>query len=72
MPTRHFEFVGGSSAKFWEIGVAGGTVTVRFGRLGTAGQTQVKSFATTAAACQHAEKLVGQKTAKGYVETASR
>ena len=36
MPTainkRRFEFVGGSSDKFWEIGVNGSEVEVRFGR----------------------------------------
>ena len=36
---RRFEFVGGSSAKFWEVSVNGGEVTVCYGRIGTAGQT---------------------------------
>jgi DNA ligase-1 len=31
--TRHFEFVEGNSAKFWEISAAGNEVTVRFGRI---------------------------------------
>ena len=34
-----WELVSGGSAKFWEVGQDGTTVTVRFGRLGTAGQT---------------------------------
>lgn len=68
--TRHFEFVGGTSAKFWEITVVGCNTTVRYGRLGTDGQTQTKSFGNPAAAQQHAAKLIGEKTAKGYVETA--
>ena len=65
---RHFEFVGGSSAKFWEVGVSGCDVTVRFGRLGTSGQTQSKTLDDAAAAQNHAEKLIGQKLEKGYVE----
>jgi DNA ligase-1 len=35
---RRFEFVGGTSAKFWEVSMEGSDVTVRFGRLGTVGQ----------------------------------
>jgi predicted DNA-binding WGR domain protein len=65
---RYFEFVGGSSAKFWEVSVRGCDVTVRFGRLGTSGQTQTKTLDDQAAAQQHAEKLIGQKLEKGYVE----
>ena len=42
--TRRFEFVSGNSAKFWEIRLAGTAVTVRFGRLGTEGQMQAKTF----------------------------
>jgi DNA ligase-1 len=68
--TRHFEFVEGSSGKFWEINQAGNDVTVRFGKIGTSGQTQTKSFDGAAAAQKHAEKLIGEKTRKGYVETA--
>lgn len=68
---RRFEFVGGSSAKFWEITVQGSIVTVSFGRLGTAGTAQTKSFGDSAAANGHAEKLIGQKLAKGYVECAA-
>jgi DNA ligase-1 len=65
---RRFEFVEGSSSKFWEIQVAGPEVTVRFGRMGTKGQTQTKSFGDSAAANAHADKLVAEKTGKGYVE----
>ena len=66
---RYFEFVGGTSAKFWEAAVNGNEVTVRFGRIGTAGQTQTKTLANADAATKHAEKLIGQKVAKGYLET---
>jgi predicted DNA-binding WGR domain protein len=68
---RRFEFVGGSSAKFWEIAVEGKDVTVRFGRIGTAGQEQTRSFADPDEAQQHAERLVAEKTGKGYVERVS-
>jgi predicted DNA-binding WGR domain protein len=68
---RRFEFVIGSSAKFWEVTVVGVGVTVCFGRLGTAGQTQSKSFDDSAAAQKHADKLIEQKLGKGYVECQS-
>ena len=67
---RYFEFVEGSSAKFWEIAQSDKSVTVRFGRIGTKGQTQTKKFADAAAATKHAEKLIEEKTAKGYHEAA--
>ena len=65
---RRFEFRGGTSCKFWELSVTGIDVTVRFGRIGSQGQTNVKSFSNTDDATQHAERLVRAKLAKGYVE----
>ncbi|MGO8748714.1 MAG: WGR domain-containing protein [Thermoguttaceae bacterium] len=69
---RYFEFVGGSSAKFWEITTSGNEVTVRFGRIGTEGQTQVKTLADADAAAKHAEKIIAAKMGKGYRETVAR
>ncbi|MBI3410510.1 MAG: DNA ligase [Planctomycetes bacterium] len=65
---RRFEFVDGKSEKFWEIGRTGCDVTVRFGRIGANGQTQTKSFSDEAAAVAHVNKLVEEKTEKGYKE----
>ncbi|HMP82887.1 MAG TPA: WGR domain-containing protein [Verrucomicrobiota bacterium] len=65
---RRFEFVGGSSKKFWEISVSGNSFTVRFGRIGTLGQSQTKTFADEAKATHEAETLIAEKTKKGYVE----
>jgi predicted DNA-binding WGR domain protein len=66
---RYFEFVGGSSAKFWECRVSGNEVTIRFGRIGTDGQTQTKTLPDADAATRHAEKMIASKLAKGYQET---
>jgi predicted DNA-binding WGR domain protein len=68
--TRRFEFIGGNSAKFYEVAVAGNSVTVRYGRLGTSGQTQTKAFTDASKAQKHAEILIAKKTGKGYRETA--
>lgn len=65
---RYFEFVDGKSSKFWEISVDGCDVTVRYGRIGTNGQTKTKSFGDESAAEAHAEKLIEEKTGKGYEE----
>jgi DNA ligase 1 len=65
---RRFEFVEGNSAKFWEISISGADVTVTFGRLGTDGQTQTKTLADTEAAAKHTNKLIAEKTKKGYQE----
>ena len=43
---RRFELVEGTASKFWEIAVEGVSTTVRYGRIGTTGQTQTKSFWT--------------------------
>lgn len=56
------------AAKFWEVGVDDSSLTVRFGKIGTTGQTKVKEFATNAEAVQESEKLMREKIKKGYVE----
>lgn len=60
----------GGSSKFWEGRVEGATLTVRFGKLGTAGQTKEKSFRDAASAQKELEKLVREKLGKGYVDAA--
>ena len=65
---RYFEFVEGSSSKFWEISVEGNNVTVRFGRIGANGQSKTKSFGDESAAEAYAADLIEEKTEKGYAE----
>ena len=67
---RRFEFIEGSSSKFWEVEVAGDALTVRYGRIGTQGQTQTKTFASAIKAQAEHDKLVREKTGKGYAEVA--
>jgi predicted DNA-binding WGR domain protein len=67
-PPRRFEYVGDGSSKFWEISVHGAEVTVRFGRIGTNGQTAMKTLGDAAAAQKHTDMLIRQKTGKGYSE----
>lgn len=65
---RYFELVEGSSSKFWEVRVDGTTHTVRYGKIGTPGQEKTKSFPSAEAAKKDADKLVAEKTKKGYSE----
>lgn len=65
---RRFEFVEGKSSKFWQIALAGSDFTVEWGRIGTAGQSQTKSWPTAEKAKVEYDKLVAEKTKKGYVE----
>lgn len=68
MTTRHFTFVEGTSSKFWEVTVEGSQLTIRFGRIGASGQTQLKSFGSPSEAQEEADALISSKTKKGYVE----
>jgi predicted DNA-binding WGR domain protein len=66
--SRHFEFVEGSSKKFWEIFLDGSSFTTKYGRIGTDGQETIKEFDTADKAKKEYEKLVSEKVKKGYVE----
>lgn len=56
------------SHKFYEVIVADRTLTVRFGRIGDQGQTQVKEFPSHDKALAEASKKLGEKRKKGYAE----
>ena len=68
---RRWEHAGDGAGKFWEAGAEGASVTVRFGRIGAAGQTRVKEFGTPAQAEAYLVRTAGEKERKGYVATAS-
>lgn len=66
--TRRFEFVEDNSDKFWELTLSESQVTVCFGRNGTTGQRESKTFADAATAQKHADKKIAEKLKKGYRE----
>jgi predicted DNA-binding WGR domain protein/cell wall assembly regulator SMI1 len=68
MSKRMFELVEGTSSKFWEVWVEGDEVHTRYGRIGAAGQTTVKDEGSAEKAQKLHDKLVAEKTKKGYVE----
>lgn len=66
---RRFELVEGTSSKFWEVEQDASDLNIRWGRIGTQGQSQTKSFADEAKAAAALTKLVNEKTGKGYTES---
>lgn len=66
--TRRFEFIDDHSSKFWEIDVVAESVEVRFGKIGTKGQTKITDFDMPPEALAHAEKKINEKLKEGYVE----
>ncbi|HNC96635.1 MAG TPA: WGR domain-containing protein, partial [Myxococcota bacterium] len=60
-----FEFVDGSSSKFWEIEQKGSELHIAWGRIGTGGQSQIKSYASDGKAKADYDKLIKEKTGKG-------
>src|ERR671922_1852593 len=69
LPMRTFQYSDAKSHKFWNIDLKGKSFTVNYGKVGTAGQSQTKSFPTPEKAQAEADKLIREKTGKGYVET---
>lgn len=65
---RQFRFEQGTSRKFWRILLAGTELNVTFGRIGSVGQSSLKTFETTERAEREMEKLVSEKLRKGYIE----
>jgi superfamily I DNA and/or RNA helicase/predicted DNA-binding WGR domain protein len=61
-------FTDATSNKFWEAGVQENKLIVRFGRIGTKGQVQVKTFDKLEATMKEKEKMIREKKAKGYKE----
>jgi DNA ligase 1 len=68
MEKRYFEFVEGSSSKFWEVWIDGNEVVTQWGKIGTEGRETRKEFPDAAKTKAGYDKLVAEKTGKGYVE----
>ena len=68
MAKRYFEYKDAKSKKFWEVSVSGKKVNIRYGKIGTDGQTSLEELGTPAEAKTHAEKQAAGKVKKGYKE----
>lgn len=64
----YLEYQDDTSAKFWQIDVAGNSHTVTYGKIGTQGTSKTKTFDDETACQKDADKLIKAKKAKGYAE----
>ena len=65
---KHLKYIDGTSDKFWQIEVTDNKFTVTYGKNGTSGVSQIKSFDTNEDCMKAAEKLLAEKIKKGYSE----
>lgn len=62
----YLELSEANSHKFYEVKVAGTQVTIRYGRIGDAGQSSSSNFPTPEKATAEATKKINEKIKKGY------
>ena len=67
----YLELSDGQSYKFYEVTVNGTAVTIRYGRIGTAGQSSNSTYTTPEKAQAEAIKKINEKLRKGYVQVSS-
>ncbi|GDT62305.1 DUF4132 domain-containing protein [Escherichia coli] len=67
---RHFIYQDEKSHKFWAVEQQGNELHISWGKVGTKGQSQIKSFSDAAAVAKAELKLIAEKVKKGYVEQA--
>lgn len=65
---KHLKYIDGNSDKFWQIEVLNNEFTVTYGKNGTSGTSQKKSFDSNENCIKAAEKLLAEKIKKGYSE----
>ncbi|GAA6766793.1 hypothetical protein AAFH68_27370 [Flavobacterium sp. CGRL1] len=61
---KSLKYIDGTSDKFWEIEVTGSNYTVTYGKNGTSGTTQTKSFGSDEECLKMAEKVLAEKVKK--------
>ncbi len=62
----HFELDDAKSHKFWEIVRNGSEFTTRYGKVGSTGQSQTKTWPNEAMCQKEARKVIREKVKKGY------
>ncbi|MFO0614653.1 MAG: DUF4132 domain-containing protein [Polyangiaceae bacterium] len=66
---REFVFKEGGSDKFWRIELGDRSFDVTFGKTGSKGQKQRKTFGSAAEATRAHDALIAEKLRKGYTES---
>lgn len=70
--SRYFEFVEGTSSKFWEISTSGNELTTRWGRIGSNGQSKTKTFGSADKALREYHAAIEEKMESGYKEVSKK
>jgi superfamily I DNA and/or RNA helicase/predicted DNA-binding WGR domain protein len=65
---ERYVFSDSKSNKFWEVASKADKLIVRYGRIGTRGQSQIKTFADEERVELEKQKLVKEKINKGYTQ----
>lgn len=65
----YLELSDGESHKFYQVAISGTEVTIRYGRIGTQGQSSSTTYATPEIAQAEATKKINEKLKKGYVRS---
>ncbi len=61
MPKHYYELTDDKSSKFWEIEQKGSAVHLRWGKIGSNGQSKVKELESSDDAKNEVEKLIRTK-----------
>ena len=61
------ELISADGERFWELGRAGSRITMRFGRAGTKGQMQIRTYLHEAEAIASMEQLVADQKKQGFL-----
>jgi uncharacterized protein YwqG/predicted DNA-binding WGR domain protein len=67
----YLELSDGKSHKFYETTVNGTEIIIRYGRIGTTGQSSSTTYATAETAQAEAAKKINEKLKKGYIKLSS-
>ena len=67
MNRQCYELIGDGHRKFWSVEVHGLHYLATYGRIGTQGSTQVKTFSSAGQARDKALAMISEKTGNGYV-----
>lgn len=65
---KYFIFKDSNSHEFWNIQTEGTSLTVHYGKIDSAGQSEKKNFDSEAICTEEADKLILAKQEKGYEE----
>lgn len=69
---RRFEYRDEKSEKFWEIELKGSSFTTYYGKLGGSPRQDTKDWGSPAKAKKEFEKIIAEKTKKGYEEVSAK